>query len=167
MMVQAVGSAAAVWYADAMSVRTSRVIVIVAVVACSTAISAETEPTASSLQAGGAEAVEQFQLQFQSTRTRLDLTDAQAERVGPILQAAFEARLEVLREYGIDLRDGSGSTGRLGFFQARRLRRDLDGVQERTMDALDDLLTDAQIEAYEELQEERREAIRERLRQRR
>ena len=125
------------------------------------------EPTAPSPQARGTELVDQFQRQLQNTRTRLNLTDAQVEQVGPILQAAFEARLEVLREYGIDLRADSGSTGRLGFFQARRLRRDLDGVQERTMDELDDVLTDAQLEEYEGLQEERREAMRERLRQRR
>ena len=150
-----------------MGTRTKAAMVITAAVACSTAIAAEMEPTAPSPQAGAVEAVEQFRLQFQATRTRLGLTDAQVERVGPILQAAFEARLEVLREYGIDLRDGSEPPGRLGFFRARRLRRDLDGVQERAMDALDDVLTDAQLEAYEELQEERREAIRERLRQRR
>ena len=141
--------------------------VITAVVACSTAIAAEMEPTAPSPQASRAEQVEQIQRQLQDTRTRLDLTDAQFERVRPILQAGVEARLEVLREYGIDLRDGPESTGRLGFFQARRLRRDLNGVQERTMDGLDDVLTAAQLEAYEELQAERREAMRERLRQRR
>ena len=150
-----------------MSIRIRLAIAIVAVIACPAAIAAERKPTAPSLQASGAEPVEQFRRQLQDVRTRLDLTDAQAEQVGPILQAAFEARLEVLREYGIDLRDGSGSTGRLGFFRARRLRRDLDGVQERTLDALDDVLTNGQLEAYEELQEERREAMRERLRQRR
>ena len=156
-----------VWYAAEMNTRTNAAIVIAAAIACTTAIAAETEPTAPSPQASGAEPVEQFRRQLQNTRTRLNLTDAQLERVRPILQAAFAARLEVLREYGIDLRDGSGSTGGLGFFRARRLRRDLDGVQERTMDELDDVLNDAQLEAYEGLQEERREAMRERLRQRR
>lgn len=150
-----------------MSTRTDAAIVLVALVACSTAIAAEMEPTAPPPQASGAEQTEQLQRQLQETRTRLNLTDAQAEQVRPILQAALEARLEVLREYGIDLRDDSGSAGRLGFFQARRLRRDLDSVQERTMDELDDVLTDTQLAAYEELQEERRETVRERLRQRR
>lgn len=156
-----------VWYAAHMSTRTDAAIVIAAAIACTTTIAAETEPTAPSLQASGAAQAEQLRRQLQNTRTRLNLTDAQFEQVRPILQAAFEARLEVLREYGIDLRNGSGSTGGLGFFRARRLRRDLDGVQERTMEELDDVLTDAQLEAYEELQEERREAMRERLRQRR
>jgi len=150
-----------------MSTRTNAALVIVASIACSTALATEMKPTAPSPQASGAEQAEQLRRQFQETRTRLNLTDAQVEQVGPILQAAFEARLEVLREYGIDLRADSGSTGRLGFFRARRLRRDLDGVQERTMDELDDVLTDTQLEAYGELQEERREAMRERLRQRR
>ena len=150
-----------------MRTRTNSAIVIAALIACPAAIAAEMEPTAPSLQASGTERGEQFRRQLQDTRTRLNLTAAQVEQVRPILQAAFEARLEVLREYGIDLRDGPESTGRLGFFQARRLRRDLNGVQERTMDALDDVLTAAQLEAYEELQAERREAMRERLRQRR
>ena len=150
-----------------MSTRTDAAIVLVALVACSTAIAAELEPTAPPPQASGAKQTEQLQRQLQETRTRLNLTDAQAEQVRPILQAALEARLEVLREYGFDLRDDSGSAGRLGFFQARRLRRDLDSVQERTMDELDDVLTDTQLAAYEELQEERRETVRERLRQRR
>ena len=150
-----------------MSTRTDAAIVLVALVACFTAIAAEMEPTAPPPQASGAEQTEQLQRQLQETRTRLNLTDAQAEQVRPILQAALEARLEVLREYGFDLRDDSGSAGRLGFFQARRLRRDLDSVQERTMDELDDVLTDTQLAAYEELQEERRETVRERLRQRR
>ena len=150
-----------------MSTRTNAAVVIVAVIACSTAIAAEMEPTAPSPQASGTERAEQLQRQFEETRTRLNLTDAQVEQVGPILRAAAEARLEVLREYGIDLGDDSGPTGRLGFLQARQLRRDLDGVQERTMDELDDVLTDAQLEAYEELQEERRKTMRERLLQRR
>lgn len=150
-----------------MSTRTGSAIAIAAVIACPAAIGAEREPTAPSLQVNGAEPVEQFRRQLQDTRTRLDLTDAQAEQVEPILQAAFEARIEVLREYGIDLREGAEPAGRVGFFQARRLRRDLDAVQERTLDALDDVLTDAQLETFEELQEERREAMRERLRRRR
>ncbi len=150
-----------------MSTGTGSAIAIAAVIACLAAIGAEREPTAPSLQANRAEPVEQFRRQLQDTRTRLDLTDAQAEQVEPILQAAFEARIEVLREYGIDLREGAEPAGRVGFFQARRLRRDLDAVQERALDALDDVFTDAQLEAYEELQEERREAMRERLRRRR
>lgn len=151
-----------------MSTRTNAAVVIVAVIACSTAIAAEMEPTAPSPQASGTEQrAEQLQRQFEETRTRLNLTDAQVEQVGPILRAAAEARLEVLLEYGINLGDDSGPTGRLGFLQARQLRRDLDGVQERTMDELDDVLTDAQLEAYEELQEERRKTMRERLLQRR
>ena len=150
-----------------MGTRTKAAMVITAVVACSTAIAAAPEPTAPSPQASSAERVEQLQRQLQETRIRLNLTDAQIEQVRPTLQAAFEARLEVLREYGIDLRGDSGSTGRLGFFEARRLRRDLNGVQERTVEQLDDVLSDAQIEAYEELLEERRAAMRERLRQRR
>ena len=150
-----------------MGSRIRSAIAIAAVIACPAAIAAEREPTAPSLQASGAEPAEQLRRQLQNTRARLALTAAQVEQVGPILQTAFEARLAVLREYGIDLRDGAGPANGLGFFQARRLRRDLDGVQERTLDALDDVLTEAQIEAYEELQEERREAMRERLRQRR
>lgn len=150
-----------------MNIRIRSAIVIAAVIACPAAMTAEREPTAPSRQASGVEPVEQFRRQLQETRARLDLTGAQVEQVVPILRAAFEARLDVLREYGIDLRDGSGPADGLGFFRARRLRRDLEGVQERTLDALDEVLTEAQLEAYEELQEERREAMRERLRQRR
>jgi hypothetical protein len=150
-----------------MSTRIRLAIAIAAVTFCPPAMAAEREPTAPSLQASGADPTAEFRRQLQNARARLDLTDAQVEQVEPILLSAFEARLEVLREYGIDLRDGPGSAGRLGFFRARRLRRDLDGVQERTLEALDDVLTEAQLETYEELQEERREAMRERLRQRR
>lgn len=150
-----------------MSIRTNAALVIAALVVCSPAIAAEMGPLAPSLQATGAEQAAQLQRQLQNARARLNLTDAQVEQVRPILRAAFEARLEVLREYGIDLGNDSESTGRLGFFQARRLRRDLNGVQEQTMDELADVLTAAQLEAYGELQAERREAMRERLRQRR
>lgn len=141
-------------------------IVIAAVVWC-TAPAAGRVSTALGQEEARTEQPEEFRQRLEEARTRLDLTDEQAEQVGPILREGHEARQEVLREYGIHTGGRSGGANRLGFRQLRRLQRELNAVREQTLEDLDAVLTDEQLEAYKEIQEENRQAIREGLRQRR
>lgn len=141
-------------------------IAVAAVVSC-TASAGGNPATAPGQDAGRAERLEVFQQRLEEARTRLDLTDEQVEQVRPIIRTEFEALLDVLQEYGIDLQDRSGGAGRLGFLRLRRLQRDVSAVREQTLEDLDGVLTDEQLETYKEIQEENRQAMRERLRQRR
>ena len=117
---------------------------------------------ATAAQAG--ERADPLRQRLEEARTRLNLTDQQVDQVRPILRAGFDAMLEVLEEHGIDIGDRSGSGRRLRFRQLRRLQRDLDAVDEQTIEDLGAVLNDEQIENYKEIQEENREAMRERLR---
>ena len=141
-------------------------IVITAIVWCTTPAAGNVS-TAPGQEEARTEQAEELRQRLEEARTRLDLTDEQNEQVRPILRAEFEALQGVLREHGIDLRDGSGGGNRLGFRQLRRLRRDLNAVREQTLEDLDEVLTDEQIETYKEMREENQQAMRERLRQRR
>ena len=141
-------------------------IAVAAVVAC-TAPAGGNPATAPGQDAGRAERLEVFQQRLEEARIRLDLTDEQVEQVRPILRTEFEALLDVLQEYGIDLQDRSGGAGRLGFLRLRRLQRDVNALREQTLEDLDEVLTDGQLETYKAIQEENRQAMRERLRQRR
>lgn len=141
-------------------------IAVAAVVLC-TAPAGGNPATALGQDAGRAERLEAFQQRLEEARTRLDLTDGQVEQVRPILRTEFEALLDVLQEYGIDLQDRSGGAGRLGFLRLRRLQRDVNALREQTLEDFDQVLTDEQLETYKEIQEENRQAMRERLRRRR
>ena len=101
-------------------------------------------------------------------RARLNLTDAQIERIRPILRAGIRAQAKVLEKHGIDIGGRSGERdSRLGLRQLRQLGRDLDRVREQTVKDLADVLSATQIKAYKEIQKERKQALRKRLRQRR
>ena len=139
------------------------VIALAALVWC-TAPAAGNVSTALGQEESRTEQLEELRQRLEEARTRLDLT---VEQVRPILRAGLEARLGVLREHGIDLRDRSGGANRLRFRQLRRLQRDLNAVRDRTLEDLDEVLTDEQPETYKEIQEENRQAMRKRLRQRR
>ena len=105
---------------------------------------------------------------LEEARARLKLTDAQIERMRPILRAGIHARIKVLEKHGIDIGGRSGERRRqLGFRQLRRLGRDLDRVREQTVKDLVDVLSAAQIQEYREIQKERKQTLRKRLRQRR
>ena len=104
--------------------------------------------------------VSQFEQRIAETKTRLNLSDEQIEDIKPILKTSFEAKAAVLNEYGIDLENGTGSGEKLGFRKARKLGKEMNAINENTVDELQNILTPEQLSEYKELQEERRSELR-------
>jgi hypothetical protein len=97
-------------------------------------------------------------------KARLDLSDEQLEQVKPVLEAAAEAQRSVLSRYGIDLEAEGGPESKLGMREARKLKKDIAKVREKTLEELDEILTDEQLDEFKKLQEERRQEMRKRIR---
>ena len=111
---------------------------------------------------------EKLRQQLQEAHARLKLSDAQIERIRPILRASTHAQIKVLEKHGVDIGDRSEERRRqLGFRQLRQLGRDLDRVRGQTIRDLGAVLNEAQVKEYKQIQKERKQALRKRLRQRR
>ena len=109
----------------------------------------------------------QLEERVAETKARLNLTDEQIERITPILEASFEARLAVLEKHGIDLEDRSRPQEKLGFSGLRALGKDMKQVRQDTLDELSSVLSEQQIEEYKKIQSERKAELRKQLRERR
>jgi len=109
------------------------------------------------------EASERFRAQMEETEERLQLTDEQTEAVRPILEDGYMQRRAVLEKHGIDL-ENMDSDDRPGRRTLRRMRNDLNEVNEETKQKLEEVLTGNQMGLWEKLQEERRAEMRERIR---
>lgn len=120
-------------------------------------------------QTGGdrpdAEAIqEQMAARFDSLATHLNLTDAQAEQVKPILRQSLQERRARLASF----RDEAEDKGRRGKRRAlRSLRNDMKEIDEETIDQLDDILSEEQMDAYIGYRDAQREKMRDELRSRR
>jgi hypothetical protein len=102
--------------------------------------------------------------QLEEARTRLALTDEQRTLAEPILRDGVTRRVAILKKYGLLDADGRRKDTRPSMREARKLRGELDDVQDETVRRLERVLTKAQIEEYKTLQREMRDAARERLR---
>ena len=110
----------------------------------------------------------QFEEQLAETKARLNLSDEQIEQLTPILRSGFEAQMAVLKENGIDLQnEDPGSREKLGFRDARKLRKDMKAVRANTSDEVEKILSDEQFAEYKEIQDERQKKMREMIKERR
>ena len=110
----------------------------------------------------------QFEEQLAETKARLNLSDEQIEQLTPILRSGFEAQMAVLKENGIDLQnEDPGSREKLGFRDARKLRKDMKAVRANTSDEVEKILSDEQFAEYKEIQDERQKKMREKIKARR
>ncbi|MEM9997081.1 MAG: hypothetical protein AAF809_05225 [Bacteroidota bacterium] len=105
------------------------------------------------------EARERLRAQVDATLDRLDVTDEQRAAVAPILEASMLERLAVLQEYGIDPQNPSAN-GRPSIRTMRKMRGDIEDVQERTEEQLEEHLTDDQIDAWKDIEKERQAQMR-------
>ncbi|MEM8560020.1 MAG: hypothetical protein AAGG50_19560, partial [Bacteroidota bacterium] len=105
------------------------------------------------------EARERLRAQVDATLDRLDVTDAQRAAVAPILEASMLERLAVLQAYGIDPQNPSAN-GRPSIRTMRKMRGDIEDVQERTEEQLEEHLTDDQIDAWKDIEKERQAQMR-------
>lgn len=83
---------------------------------------------------------------------RLDLTDAQADQVRPIIEEQLEKQKAVFEKYR--------GQGREGF---RAARPEMQAIRQETEDRLKDVLTDEQMEKYRIWKEEVRDSRRKRF----
>ena len=109
--------------------------------------------------------VAQAKQQVEQIKTRLKLTDKQKEKVGPIIEISISNRKAILSEYGIDLgSDDIKSVEKLGFLKARKLKKQMEELRQRTLTKLESVLTNEQLAEYEDIQEEISSKIRSRIR---
>lgn len=105
---------------------------------------------------------EQIQQRVLETKERLQITEEQAPVVQEILKESAERRFAILEKYGF----GDGERPSLNFREKRRLRSEINDVNEDTLERLSEILTDDQLEEYKKIQEERGAEMRERLQSR-
>ena len=109
--------------------------------------------------------VAQAKQQVEQIKTRLKLTDEQNEKVAPIIESSMSNRKAILNEYGIDLgSDEIKSVEKLGFRKARKLKKQMEELRQRTRTKLESVLTNEQLAEYEDIQEEISSKIRSRIR---
>ena len=112
--------------------------------------------------------VAQFEERIAETSERLNLSDEQIERLRPVLKSGFEAQMAVLADHGIDLENrNSGTQKKLGFREARKLRKDLDHVRKNTSEHVEGILSEKQFSEYKKIQDERKKKMREMIKERR
>ena len=104
--------------------------------------------------------------QMQETLQRLELTDEQMAAVKPVLESSAAAREEIMANYGMDAESRETSGERPGRRQLRAMKKELDAVQDKTMQDLEQILTDEQLAEFKLIQQERQSAMRERMRSR-
>ena len=102
--------------------------------------------------------------QLEDARTRLALSEEQRTLAEPILRAGIERRVAIMRKYGLIDAAGRRTDERPSLREARKLRGELDDVQDDTIRRLERVLTKTQVEEYKKLQGEMRDAARERRR---
>lgn len=109
------------------------------------------------------DAREHLRAQVDATLDRIDVTDEQRTAVAPILEASMLDRLAVMQEYGIDPQNPSAN-GRPGIRTMRKMRGDIEEIQERTESQLEAHLTEDQLDTWKEIEEERQAEMRARFR---
>ncbi|MGI9221744.1 MAG: hypothetical protein ACR2QS_11995 [Woeseiaceae bacterium] len=110
----------------------------------------------------------QFEERLAETKARLNLSDEQIEQLTPILRSGFEAQMAVLEKNGIDLQnEDPESREKLGFRDARKLRKEMKAVRAKTLDEVEKILSDEQFDEYKKIQDERQKEMREMIKERR
>ncbi|MEM6785382.1 MAG: hypothetical protein AAF624_16800 [Bacteroidota bacterium] len=110
-----------------------------------------------------AEARERISAHVDATLDRIDVTDEQRATVAPILEASTLDRLAVMQEYGIDPQNPTAN-GRPSMRTMRKMRGDIEEIQERTEAQLEAHLTEDQLDTWKEIEEERQAEMRARFR---
>ena len=90
---------------------------------------------------------------------KLELSAQQRDRVRPILKEHFKAQMAILDKHGV-APGNRDNADRPGFRTLRRLRKDMDEINERAEARLSDILSEAQFEVHKALKAEQREKLR-------
>lgn len=100
----------------------------------------------------------------EEARARLNLSDAQAEALAPVLERSMAAQQSILSKYGVELDSGTDVMQKLGRRNAMAMKKELDVVRADTLNAVDDILTDEQFDEFKRIQGERQAEMRKRIR---
>ena len=104
----------------------------------------------------------QFEAQLQQTTERLNLSDEQAIAVGYIISHSMTERMAVMHKYGLS--PDNPNAKRPGMRTMRKMRGEMEKLDEEIRTALSDHLTKDQLNTWEQIQSENRERMRQRMR---
>jgi len=104
-----------------------------------------------------------FAEQLDDMKSRLGLTEDQADAIAPILEESFEKRKAVMTEYGVT----PGQRPDLSMRQMRAMGKKMKAIRKDTNEQLAQHLSPDQMDTLEDIQKEQRERMRDAMRQRR
>lgn len=105
-----------------------------------------------------------IEAKLNALKSRLELTEAQTEKLTPVLEKSATQRQEILKKHGIDPENRSRENHKkLSFREKRALGKELKAVKQETQSAVKGILTPAQYETYQQIQAERKEEMRKRF----
>lgn len=111
--------------------------------------------------------VAQVEQRLEQTKQRLNLSDAQQEKITPILEASIEKQQALLSKYGISLQGKRNGKEKLGLRKARKLGKEMQVLRDEMRTQVKTVLNDQQLTEFDKMQEEaktqRRAKIRERM----
>jgi len=123
--------------------------------------------TAVGIASANDERRENIEHQIADMKTRLALSDAQTEQITPILEKSANTRKEILKEYGIDLKNfDPDHRKKLSFREKRQLGNELKASRKDTQKQLAQILSDKQMDKYRQIQQERKDKLREHMKSR-
>lgn len=110
--------------------------------------------------------VEKLEQGAAAMQQRLNLTDAQQEKMDVILEDSYRKQQAVLEKHGIAANNAQ-KREKLGLRKARQLGKDMADVRKDTRAAASEVLSEAQLAEFDKIQDERKAERRARLRERR
>jgi hypothetical protein len=108
---------------------------------------------------------DQVRSQLEEAIGRLELTEAQKEKVRPILRTGIEQRLAIFSKHGLIDEEGRRAGSAPSLRELRAIRGELDTVQAGVTQQLTAVLTANQMDQYRKIQDEVRETLRQRVRE--
>ena len=105
---------------------------------------------------------QQIATQIETFKSQMQLSEDQAQTVGPILENSFTERLAIMNSYGINPNDPDFKRPKMSTM--RKMKKKMDRLEKDTKNALADHLSEDQIAIWEELENERRDRMRSRMR---
>lgn len=119
---------------------------------------------ASPLSTANEDRAAELKERMQEAQARLNLSDAQADQMAPIMERAMQAQKEIMARYGIDPENRDGPGRQPSLREMRAMNQEMEVVRSDTRAALEPILTDAQMAELQRMQEERKAQMRERVR---
>lgn len=119
-------------------------------------------PTSTARAQASADSADAIRAQLEETLTLLKLSDEQRDPVETILRSNFEARLALMKQYGID--PAYPGANRPSRRTMRKLAGEMSDLRADAREQLKTVLTPEQMNTWSALEEARQDQMRERMR---